>query len=273
VDTNRISALWNIRNPEKYGVPLGPRPDSDFKPSRRLVFWVGLHLAWGVVFRFYNSSRIGVIGKELEDDLIARGKGIIYAHWHRYAQFYFFHAGHKRHVMMISPKLGGEFGARCMDRVGVLTVRGSSTKVGKEGRLRYKGGKEALSAMVSLVREEGFHAGITVDGPRGPALEMKAGAVQLAKITDSPILALTAAARPHLRLPGWDRMWMPLPFSRILYFFSGPFYVPKEADERQKEEIRLRVEGHMREMALQAERYWKDESIRKRLPTPLWLKK
>ena len=60
---------------------------------------------------------------------------------------------------------------------------------------------------------------------------------------------------------------------RILYFFSGPFYVPKEADDRQMEEMRLQVEEHMREMALQAERYWKEESLRKRLPTPLWLPK
>jgi hypothetical protein len=273
MDTDRIAALWNIRNPAAYGVHLGPRPDSDFRRSRRFVFWVGLHLAWGVVFRFYRSSRIGTIGKDLEDELIAQGRGIIYAHWHQYAQFYFFHAGHKRHVMMISPKLGGEFGARCMDRVGVLTVRGSSTKLGKRGRLRYRGGKEALSAMVSLVREEGFHAGITADGPRGPALRMKAGAVHLARETGSPILVLTAAARPHFRLPGWERMWMPFPFSRIVYFFTGPFYVPSDADDDRVESARLHAEAHMRDMAAKATRYWKDEDTKRDFPEPLWQQK
>jgi hypothetical protein len=273
MDTDRISSLWNLRDPGKYGVHLGPRPDRDFGRSRLLVFWLGLRLAWGIVFRFYRSSRIGIVGKDLEETLIAHGPGIIYAHWHRYAQFYFFHAGRKRHVMMISPKTGGEFGARCMDRVGVLTVRGSSTKLSKEGKPRYRGGKEALSAMVELVREEGFHAGITGDGPRGPALALKAGAIHLARLTGSPILVLSAAARPHLRLPGWDRMWMPLPFSKIILFFSGPFYVPQDADEGRLEDLRVQLEAHMRGMAAKAERYWKDERIRKEFLEPSWLPK
>jgi lysophospholipid acyltransferase (LPLAT)-like uncharacterized protein len=273
MDADRISALWNIKDPGRYGVDFGPAPDRNFERSRRLILWIGLHVAWGVVFRFYRSSRIGVIGKELEDELIARGKGIIYAYWHRYSQFYFFHVGHKRHVMMISPKFGGEYGARCMDRVGVLSVRGSSKKLSKEGILRDRGGREALSAMVSLVKEEGFHAGITVDGPKGPAFSMKSGAVNLARETGSPIMVLTAAARPHLRLPGWDRMWTPLPFSRIIYFFSGPFHVPQDAADNQAEEIRLHVEGHMREMAFKAERYWRDEDTRRQFAAPLWAEK
>jgi len=270
MDPERISTLWNIQNPERFGVNFGPGPDSDLKCSRRLILWAGLTLAWGVVFRFYRSSRVGIIGRGLEEGLISRGKGVIYAHWHRYAQFYFFHAGHKRHLMMISPKLGGEYGARCMDRVGVLSVRGSSTKLSKEGERRYKGGREALSAMVTLLKEEGFHAGITADGPRGPALCMKPGAIHLARDTGAPILVLTAAARPHLRLPGWDRMWMPLPFSRIVYFFTGPFYVPYDADGNRLEQIRLHVEAHMREMAVKAMRYWKDEETRREFPEPLW---
>ena len=61
--------------------------------------------------------------------------------------------------------------------------------------------------------------------------------------------------------------------TRILYFFSGPFYVPRDADDRQVEEVRLQVEGHMRGMAVQAERYWKEEGIRKKFPAPLWLTK
>ncbi len=270
MNAERIAARFNLRDPARYGVDMGPGPDSDFRASRRLVMWFGLHLAWGLVFRFYRSSRLGFVGRDVEDGLLARGKGIIYAHWHQYAQFYFFHAGGKRHLMMISPKLGGEFGARCMDRVGVLTVRGSSTKVTREGHLRYRGGKEALSAVVRLVKEEGFHAGITADGPKGPAFRLKPGALYLARDTGSPILVLTTAARPRFRLPGWDRMWMPFPFSRIINFFSGPFYVPPDADEDRIEETRLRLEQHMQDMTAKAVRYWKDEETRREFPEPEW---
>ena len=61
--------------------------------------------------------------------------------------------------MMISQKEGGEYGARCMARVGVLAVRGSTSSLSRTGRIRDKKGREALAAMVGLVRDEGFHAG------------------------------------------------------------------------------------------------------------------
>jgi len=263
--------LSEIKDPEKYGVHLGPYDNSRFKLKTILIFWLGLHFAWFFAFRFHDYSKIGIIGKDLEDNLIQKKKGIIYAHWHRYSQFYFFHIRQKRHVMMISSKEGGEFGARCMARIGVIAIRGSPKRVKRDGRVKDKKGKDALRAMESLVRNEGFHAGLTVDGSKGPAFVMKIGAINLSSDTGSPIIVLTAAAKPHFTLPGWDKMWMPAPFSKIVYFFTGPFYVPKDADNIEKEETRLKIEGHMRDMAKKAENYFKDEKIRKEFPEPLWL--
>jgi lysophospholipid acyltransferase (LPLAT)-like uncharacterized protein len=153
--------------------------------------------------------------------------------------------------------------------VGVLSVRGSTSSLSRTGKIRDKKGKEALAAMVGLVRDEGFCAGLTVDGPKGPALALKMGAVTLAKETGSPIVVMTAAARPHATLFSWDKMWVPLPFSKIVYFFTGPFYVPRNAGEAEKESIRVEVEAHMRDMAHEAERYFFDEAVRKELVKPV----
>jgi lysophospholipid acyltransferase (LPLAT)-like uncharacterized protein len=253
---------------EKYGIHLGPYENSRFSLPTRLVFGIGMTLGVGIVTLGYRLSRVGIIGGDLNEQMLAKKQGIIYAHWHQYAQYYYFWVRHRRHVMMISQKEGGEYGARCMARVGVLAVRGSTSSLSRTGKIRDKKGKEALDAMVGLVRDEGFHAGITVDGPKGPARTLKKGALILARETGSPILAMTAAARPHARLGSWDRMWVPLPFSRIVYFFTGPFYVPRNAGERELEEIRAGLEAHMRDMADVGDRYCSDSSVRKRFPEP-----
>jgi lysophospholipid acyltransferase (LPLAT)-like uncharacterized protein len=255
---------------QRYGVQIGPFDDGRFPFLSRVGFRIGVPLGIGILTACYDSSRIGTIGDEAHRSLLGEKTGIIYAHWHRYAQFYFFWARRKRHVMMSSIREGGEYGARCMAREGILTVRGSTSSRSRSGKIRDKKGKEALSAMAGLVREEGFHAGLTVDGPKGPALTLKRGAVALARQTGSPILVKTAAARPHVRLFNWDRMWVPLPFSRIIYFFTGPFYIPQEAGGSELEEIRAGIEAHMRKMADAADRYFTESGARERFPWPVW---
>ncbi len=255
---------------EKYGVHLGPYDDGRFSFSTRLALSLGMTLGVGLVTSGYTLSRVGFIGDDINKEMLSRKQGIIYAHWHRYAQYYYFWVRHRRHVMMISQREGGEYGARCMAQVGVLAVRGSASSLSRTGKIRDKKGREALAAMVGLVRDEGFHAGLTVDGPKGPALSLKRGAVALARETGSPILVLTAAARPHARLFSWDRMWVPIPFSRIVYFFTGPFYVPGNAGERELEEIRAGLEAHMRDIADTAEHYFTEKKVRERFPDPVW---
>jgi lysophospholipid acyltransferase (LPLAT)-like uncharacterized protein len=259
-----------VGDSEKYGVHLGPYEDGRFSSFYRFVFRFVLPIVVGLISPWYTLSRVGVIGGDLNEEMLSRGMGIIYAHWHRYAQYYYFWVKGRRHVMMISQKEGGEFGAQCMARVGVLAVRGSTSSLSRSGRIRDKKGREALDAMAGLVRDEGFHAGITVDGAKGPALALKKGAVILARETGSPIVVLTVAARPHLRLFNWDRMWMPLPLSRIVYFFTGPFWVPKDASDMQLEAIRTTIEAHMRQMTDLTERYFTDRSVQEKFPKPVW---
>lgn len=260
---------WDIKNPEQYGVHFGPYDDSRFKPTRRLMFKTGVPFMMKLIGFFYTSSKVSVIGKHIEDRLVSGKGGVIYAHWHRYAQYYFMYASHKRHVIMSSHKDSGEIGARTMKSVGILTVRGAPKKVKRGGRIKDKKGKEALNAMIKLMRDEGFHAGLTVDGPSGPALILKKGLIHLAKESGSPILVMSAAARPHFTLSTWDKMWMPALWSKIVYIFTGPFYVPRDADDEKMEDIRREIEEHMKVWAKNAELYWKDVKLRGELGEPV----
>jgi lysophospholipid acyltransferase (LPLAT)-like uncharacterized protein len=259
MDTQNLIDRWNIRNPEEYGVHFGPYENSRFKKTRLLSFWLMIRVAMPTIMFFYRISRVNIIGQEMESSLLSRGRGVLCAHWHRYAQYYFFYASGKKHVIMSSHKDSGEVVVRTMAHVGILTARGSSRKKKADGRIKNKGGKDALAA---LIRNEGFSAGLTVDGPSGPPLRLKPGIVSLARETGAPIVVLTTASRPKLRLPTWDRMWMPAPFSRICFFLSGPFFVPPDADDDELERIREVIEEHMRGRARAADRYFTDPSAR-----------
>jgi len=51
-------------------------------------------------------------------------------------------------------------------------------------------------------------------------------------------------------LRSWDRMVVPVPFTRTLYVYGQPIVVPRDGDV---EEWRLRVERAMNELADEAE--------------------
>lgn len=61
-------------------------------------------------------------------------------------------------------------------------------------------------------------------------------------------------------LRSWDRMLIPLPFTRALFLYGEPIVVPREGD---MEEWRVRVEERMNALADEAERdfdaLWKNE--------------
>ena len=88
--------------------------------------------------------------------------------------------------------------------MGITAVRGSSSRRG-------------AAALITLTRSmrSGNHAGITPDGPKGPALEFKSGAVSLARLTRSPFIVLGIRYHSCWRTRSWDRFALPVPFSEV----------------------------------------------------------
>lgn len=88
--------------------------------------------------------------------------------------------------------------------VGLRTVRGSSSRLGRE----------AASALVEVLRA-GHDIGITPDGPRGPCYELKPGGLIVARRTHTPLLLIGGEFKSAWQLGSWDRFYLPKPFSRI----------------------------------------------------------
>ena len=105
---------------------------------------------------------------------------------------------------LVSASKDGAWLAAFFSLVGLRTVRGSSSKLGRE----------AVTALVEVMRA-GHDIGITPDGPRGPLYDFKAGGLIVARRVQAPLLLLGGAFESAWQLQSWDRFYLPKPFSRV----------------------------------------------------------
>ena len=193
---------------------------SAYSLKKRLMIRVA-DLVFYLLIRFVGwTTRFEVVGWEHFEAATTKGQVPIYAAWHEciYLGVYFWRQ--RRIVYMTSRSFDGEYIARFLQRFGFGTVRGSSSR----------GGARALIAMARLVRK-GIQVGFTVDGPRGPRHVAKTGIVLLAKKTGQPILPFHVTAARRWQISSWDRMQLPLPFTRARVEIGAPIYVPRDADD------------------------------------------
>ncbi len=109
-----------------------------------------------------------------------------------------------RPYALVSASKDGAWLSAFFQLAGLRTVRGSSSRLGRE----------AASALVEMLRA-GVDVGITPDGPRGPCYDFKPGAVIVARRTRVPMLLIGAEFEAAWRLRSWDRFYLPKPFSRV----------------------------------------------------------
>lgn len=68
---------------------------------------------------------------------------------------------------------------------------------------------------------------LAVDGPVGPQLHAKPGAVFLSAVAQARVLPVAASARPACALRRWDRLILPLPFATVSIRFGRPLRFAK----------------------------------------------
>ena len=136
---------------------------------------------------------------------------------------------------MISQSHDGDIIARIAKKQGWHAVRGSSSK---------DGGK-ALREMIERIGVSGL-AGHIVDGPRGPAGTVKAGAISIAKTANAAIVPFYTTADRAWFFNSWDRFMLPKPFAKVTIRFGDMMYVHDNGDDRSFEDQRIALEKVMR---------------------------
>ena len=122
--------------------------------------------------------------------------------------------------VMSSNSYDGEYMGRIIRKFGFVAVKGSSSR-------------NAVRALLGLRRalEDGWTVAFTLDGPRGPRHKVKPGPVALARSSGVPLTMFHAAVDRAWVLHSWDRMMIPIPFSRVLLRFGKLIPVPSGASD------------------------------------------
>lgn len=123
-------------------------------------------------------------------------------------------------VALISGHRDGRIISKVGAIFGIQTVTGSSSK----------GGMRAVRELMRFARE-GHCLFLTPDGPRGPRMHFNEGVLDIARLTGLPIVPVTISPRRAVIFKGsWDRMFLPLPFTKIVIRWGEPIAIEPEAD-------------------------------------------
>ncbi|MBR1907785.1 DUF374 domain-containing protein [bacterium] len=188
------------------------------KPLLKFVFSIEKHLA---LFKNYNYQDT---------------EPAIYAMWHAHQCCIF---GLKKETIartnvLVSRSADGDVIAYGAEYLGFKTIRGSANRA-----ILNKGGVSSTIDMIKAL-ENGENIAIMIDGPNGPAKEVKKGITMIAKHTGMPIIPMTwySPSKTMITIPTWDKLRFPVGLTKIVNLYAEPIYVPKDASEEDEKNIR-----------------------------------
>ncbi len=183
------------------------------------------------------TLRLRIVNETKWQNLLGQNKPVLLCAWHQqffaairhFSTYSQFNPG-----IMISQSRDGELIAGVANKIGWHTARGSSTR----------GGKNAMGAMISHIKQHGFGAHI-LDGPTGPIGKVKAGAIKIAKETNAFIVPFYITSENAWFFKSWDRFMLPKPFSKVTLTFGDIIQFTDDNDKNSFESQRLMLETTM----------------------------
>ena len=208
-------------------------------PAKQRFLIRAADLAFFLLIKLIGRTiRWQIAGWENWEAATRNGQVPIYTFWHNRVFLATYFWRNRRIVVMTSQSFDGEYIARFIQRFGYGAARGSSTR----------GAVGAIIEMTRLMRA-GCPTAFTIDGPKGPRYVAKMGAVLLAKKTGQPILPFTITpSRFWESKKSWDRLQVPLPFTRARVDIAAPISVPHDADETVLDSKRDELQAALAEL-------------------------
>jgi lysophospholipid acyltransferase (LPLAT)-like uncharacterized protein len=194
----------------------GPR---QFSLRQRIVLRIIIWLGYGAIRLIGPTLRVSISFEDGAQQSLGQ-RPLIASFWHSCiipATYICRNLGVR---VMSSNSYDGEYMGRIIRKFGFVAVKGSSSR-------------NAVRALLGLRRalEEGWTVAFTLDGPRGPRHKVNPGPVALARSSGVAMTMFHAAVEKAWVLNSWDRMMIPVPFSRVLVRFGKLIPVPREATD------------------------------------------
>lgn len=188
------------------------------------------------------------------------GHGVILASWHSFnllaliAHRCFF-APHTRGIIMVTPDWKGSVLRRYGQHwdLDVVTL-GADAASAQSAR--------AIATMIRRVRA-GADGLIAVDGPSGPAFQVKPGAAFIAQRAGTVIVPTVAVVDHAISVRWrWDKQVVPLPGSHIVVFMDTPIEVqPVNTPPPSVEELRVHLANALQRLAEEAASVAKSQGL------------
>ncbi|MBI1966844.1 MAG: lysophospholipid acyltransferase family protein [Gemmatimonadetes bacterium] len=180
-------------------------------------------IGMGLVRLLASTWRVRVRGEEHLRALRTARRPFVFVLWHSRILPLLHHHRNEKVVLLISRHRDGGYLTALAQRWGYRFVRGSSKRGGEVG-------------LLGIVRalEDGAEVAVTPDGPRGPAEQVKPGAVAAAQHAHVPLLPIGARASAAWWIDSWDRFCIPKPFARIEVVYGPVLEVGHGKDELRR---------------------------------------
>ena len=184
-------------------------------------------LAYWIARLLSATLRVRMAGEEHLRAAQEAGKGVILVSWHGRTFMPITRYRNKGYWAIVSTSRDGEYQNRLFHRFGIKTVRGSTSARG------------AVQSVLTLTKhlKAGATAAFTPDGPRGPSHVVQPGAIFLAQKSGSPIIPAGISAHPRRLMRAWDKYMIPLPFSRVVWIYGEPIYIPADAKSEEDQKV------------------------------------
>ncbi|SMD01830.1 hypothetical protein SAMN02746065_12142 [Desulfocicer vacuolatum DSM 3385] len=188
--------------------------------------------------RMYSRTfRFRVENEQAWQRLLGQDTPILLCGWHQqfFAVIRYFKTYSKLNpALMTSRSKDGELISAVANKSGWHTVRGSSSR----------GGKQAMDAMIDHLNTHGFGAHI-LDGPRGPMGIIKPGVIRMVHRTGGWVVPFYIQPENAWYFNSWDRFMLPKPFSKVVLSFGEPLSFVPESDKDAFEAQRQHLENIM----------------------------
>ena len=204
--------------------PALPAIDRGRFPFRqRIVLRIIIWLGYGIIRLIGPTLRVSVSYEDGAQHRLDQ-RPLVASFWHSCmipATYIFRDLGIR---VMSSNSYDGEYMGRIIHKFGFVAVKGSSSR-------------NAVRALLGLRRslEDGWTVAFTLDGPRGPRHKVKPGPVALARSSGLALTMFHAAVDRAWVLNSWDRLVIPIPFSRVLVRVGKLINVPGNATDEEVE--------------------------------------
>ncbi|MGH7339374.1 MAG: lysophospholipid acyltransferase family protein, partial [Candidatus Rokuibacteriota bacterium] len=197
-----------------------------------LQYLVGCILALFVLL--WRVSCRAAVQNDPRPELRAEGRPYVYAVLHAHQVAAVLVNDDPGIAAMVSRSADGDLLAPSLRVTGVLAMRGSTRKAGRD-----KGGRRALELLEEHTRR-GLPSLLAVDGPQGPRNHVHRGVVDLARHTGATIIpCVIVPSRRWIVRRSWDRFQIPIPFCLLSMTFGTPLDPHAEPDDtRLRESIR-----------------------------------